>query len=113
MSSHDRASYAQYAKAMQHPGDFSGAVSQFFTQSADINVVHPFNDQKGADAYANKVLGTLQNAFEGLYRRDDIFMSGTFDGQNWISATGYSVGRFARDWIGIKATGKLSYLRYG
>ena len=40
-------------------------------------------------------------------------MAGQFEGQDWISSTGYYVGRFAQDWIGIKATGTLSYLRYG
>ena len=40
-------------------------------------------------------------------------MAGQFDGQDWISSTGYYVGRFAQDWIGLKATGTLSYLRYG
>ena len=113
MSSHDRSLYLRYAEALSHPNDFSGAIAAFFAADANINVVHPFNELHGADTYLNKFLRPLQNSFDGLYRRNDIFMAGQFEGQNWISSTGYYVGRFAQDWIGIKATGMLSYLRYG
>jgi len=40
-------------------------------------------------------------------------MAGEFEGQKWISSTGYYVGQFVRDWIGLKATKTLSYIRYG
>lgn len=113
MSSHDRSLYLRYAEALSHPNDFSGAIAAFFAADANINVVHPFNELQGADTYLNKFLRPLQKSFDGLYRRNDIFMAGQFEGQDWISSTGYYVGRFAQDWIGIKATGMLSYLRYG
>lgn len=113
MSSHDRSLYLRYADALRHPGDFSAAVTEFFAADANINVVHPFNALEGAEAYLSSFVRPLQQAFEGLYRRDDIFMSGQFDGKDWISSTGYYVGRFSRDWIGVKATETLSYLRYG
>lgn len=113
MSSPHRTSYLRYADALRHPRDFSNAASEFFAADADINVVHPFNGMTGAAAYINTVLRPLQQAFDGLYQRCDIVMAGEFDGQSWISATGYYTGRFAQDWIGIKATGTLSYLRFG
>jgi len=113
MSSHDRSLYLRYAEALSHPNDFSSAIAAFFATDANINVVHPFNELQGADTYLNKFLRPLQKSFDGLYRRNDIFMAGQFEGQDWISSTGYYVGRFAQDWIGIKATGMLSYLRYG
>ena len=113
MSIHDRSLYLTYAEALSHPGDFSSSASIFFAQDADINIVHPFNQLTGLDAYLNEFLLPLQHSFEGLYRRDDIFMVGEFKGQNWISSTGYYVGQFARDWIGLNATKTLSYLRYG
>jgi len=103
MSIPDRSIYLKYAKALSHPGDFSSNITSFFSEDADINIVHPFNQLKGLDIYL----------FIGLYRRDDIFMTGEFEGQNWISSTGYYVGQFVSDWIGITATKSLSYLRYG
>jgi hypothetical protein len=109
MSKNNRSFYLKYAVALSHPGDFSSNIAIFFGEDADINVVHPFNQLKGADTYLNEFLLPLQQSFEGLYRRDDIFMAGEFEGQNWVSSTGYYVGQFVSDWIGIKATKTLSY----
>ena len=113
MPAHDRSPYLRFAESLRHPSNFSDAVADLFAQDADINVVHPFNRLQGPDAYYNDFLRPLQHAFEGLFRRDDIVMSGQFEGQHWISSTGYYVGRFARNWIGLKATDTLCYLRYG
>ena len=88
MSIYDRSFYLKYAKALSHPGDFSSNITIFFSEDADINVVHPFNQLKGLDIYLKEFLLPLQHSFEGLYRRDDIFMAGEFEGQNWISSTG-------------------------
>ena len=84
MSINDRKLYLTYAKALSHPGDFSSNIASFYSEDADINVVHPFNQLKGADVYLNEFLLPLQYSFEGLYRRDDIFMAGEFEGQNWV-----------------------------
>ena len=113
MPINDRAFYLKYAEALKHPGDFSSRVTDFFANDADINIVHPFNQLNGSNAYLEEFLIPLQESFNGLYRRDDIFMLGKFEGQKWISSTGYYVGHFAKDWIGLRAAKKLSYLRYG
>ena len=113
MSTESRSFYLKYAEALRYPGDFSSRVIDFFNKDADINIVHPFNQVMGSNAYLELFVLPLQDSFKGLYRRDDIFMLGEFEGQKWISATGYYVGQFAKDWIGLTATEKLSYLRYG
>ena len=99
MSIHDRSFYLRYAEVLSHPADFSSSVRSFFVEDADINIVHPFNRLTGADVYFHKFLLPLQYSFKGLYRRDDIFMLGEFQGQIWISSTGYYVGKFVKDWI--------------
>ena len=76
MSTHDRSLYLHYAEALRHPSDFSGAIAAFFATKATINVVHPFNKLLGADEYLDTFLRLLQRSFDGLYRRDDIFMVG-------------------------------------
>ena len=113
MSDQNRYLYLKYADSLRHPNDFSKAISNFFTPEANINVVHPFNSLDGANAYISSFVIPLQRSFKGLYRRDDIFMSGSFEGQDWVSSTGYYVGHFEKDWIGLKATNTLCYLRYG
>lgn len=109
----DRTPYLNLADALKHPGEFGSAIGAFFTSDGNINVVHPFNDCDGGDTYYHKFIAPLQASFDGLFRRDDIVMAGEFEGQQWISATGYYIGHFARDWIGIRAPNRLSYLRFG
>ena len=109
----ERLFYLKYANELSHPKDFSNCVKNFFQEDAIINVVHPFNKLIGIKSYLEEFLLPLKSSFKGLYRRDDIFMSGEFEGQKWISSTGYYVGQFINDWIGIRASRKLSYLRYG
>ena len=109
----DRSPYLTYAVSLRHPSDLESGATRFFNENANISIVHPFNQMVGSKSYLEHFLLPLQNSFRGLYRRDDIFMSGEFEGQKWVSSTGYYVGQFVKDWIGISATGLLSYLRYG
>ena len=76
MSAHSRSFYLKYAEALRHSGDFSSNVTDFFTEDANINVVHPFNQVMGSNAYFEEFLLPLQRSFTGLYRRDDIFILG-------------------------------------
>ena len=108
-----RSPYLTYADSFRYPSDLESSITCFFNEDANINVVHPFNQITGSKVYLEHFLLPLQKSFRGLYRRDDIFMSGEFEGQKWVSSTGYYVGQFIEDWIGISATGLLSYLRYG
>jgi len=113
MSEQNRSLYLKYADSLRHSNDFSTSISEFFAPEANINVVHPFNSLTGANAYISSFVIPFQHSFKKLYRRDDIFMAGSFEGQDWVSSTGYYVGHFERDWIGLKATNTLCYLRYG
>ena len=107
----NRSLYLTYADGLKHPGNFTPAIQSFFNQDATINIVHPFNKLNGSKAYIEQFILPLQYAFKGLYRRDDILMVGDFEGQKWVSSTGYYIGQFAADWIGISPTLRLSYLR--
>ncbi len=109
----DRTPFLAFTAAQRHPGDFRPAFDAFFTPEANVNVVHPFNELAGGLGLYEQLISPLAAAFDGLYRRDDIVMSGSFEGQDWISATGYYAGRFSRDWLGIRASGELAYLRFG
>ena len=55
MSKNNRTLYLKYAAALSHPGDFSSNIAIFFGEDADINVVHPFNQLKGAEIYLNEL----------------------------------------------------------
>lgn len=113
MAGPDRTRFLAFIAAQRHPRDFRAAFDAFFAPGAQVNVVHPMNEVGDGAGYHAAFMAPLQAAFEGLYRRDDIVMAGKFEGADWISATGYYAGRFAKDWLGIKASGHLAYLRFG
>ncbi|MBV6657162.1 MAG: nuclear transport factor 2 family protein [Devosiaceae bacterium] len=108
----NRASYLAFIDAQRHPGDHRAAFERFYAPDAAVNCVHPINQLQGA-AIGERFLAPLTTAFVHLHRRDDIVMAGRFDGADWVSATGYYVGHWARPWLGIAPTGSLSYLRFG
>lgn len=89
------------------------AVRRFYAANATINVVHPFNEIAGADAYLVDFLVPLRSAFTHLRRSDYIAFSGNFEGAEWVTCTGYFIGQFDKPWLGIKPSGTLSYLRFG
>lgn len=89
------------------------ALRDFFAADAAINVVHPFNLCTGPEAFLARVLAPLRASFAGLHRRTDLVMGGRFEGADWVSSTGCFVGTFERDWLGIRATDRLAWLRHG
>jgi hypothetical protein len=38
---------------------------------------------------------------------------GAFEGRDFVATLGHYCGTFAADWLGIPATGRRSFLRYG
>lgn len=74
---------------------------------------HPFNEIIGATEVANRIWRPLGASFRDLRRCDDIFTGGSFEGADWISATGYLHGTFVENYLDIPATGNWAYLRYG
>ncbi len=89
------------------------AVKRTFSPDAVIRACHPFNEVGGSDAFYDAVLLPMMRSFDGLHRRDYILMSGNFEGEEWVSSTGYYAGRFSRDWLGIEANGQLAFVREG
>ena len=78
--------------------------------------MHPFYDQHGADAVAEVFWQPLRHAMTALQRREDIFIAGAnhIDGgrSRWVCGMGHFMGLFDRDWLGIPATGRMTFLRY-
>lgn len=74
---------------------------------------HPINQLHGIEAIDARLWRPLKAAFPDLERRDDIFMGGSFQGGDWIAATGHYYGTFAAPWLGIPPHRGWAYLRYG
>ncbi len=78
--------------------------------------MRPFYEQDGAAAVAAIFWLPLRDAFSSLQRREDVFFAGENDSGNekttWVVTMVKYMGLFDRDWLGIPATRKLTFLRY-
>ena len=89
------------------------AIDIFFDKDSRINIVEPLNEIKGKEELIYKFFSPMLNSFPDLYRRTDIFFSGIFEDQEWVTSSGHFVGTFTNNWMGIPANNQLTYLRYG
>ncbi len=94
-------------------GVMKQAVASFYARDAIINIVHPFNEQQGTEHYIEQFLAPLTHSLESLRRTEYIAIGGSFDDCDWLACTGYYNGNFVKDWIGIKSTNALAYIRFG
>jgi predicted ester cyclase len=74
---------------------------------------HPLNDKRGTAAVAAEVWTPLKTAMPDLERRDLIVVGGSYDGRDYVAMVGHYCGTFRSDWLGIPATGRPVFLRYG
>jgi predicted ester cyclase len=77
------------------------------------NGPHPLNRRQGLDAFIRDFWQPLQAAIPNVERRTDIMFGDTYNGADWVCATGYFSGSFAADWLGIPATGQQINIRFG
>jgi predicted ester cyclase len=95
------------------PENVGDLVRQYVHEEVVWNGPHPLNQIRGRDELISRYWQPLLHAFPHLRRRTDILFGGSFDGHDWVCATGYLIGRFMHDWIGIPATGAGTYIRFG
>ncbi len=90
-----------------------GRLEQLARPNSVWRVSHPMDLQAGVEAALANVYGPLKVAFPDLERRDAIFVGGTYQKRSYLAAMGHYCGTMRRDWLGIPATNKTIYLRYG
>ncbi len=74
---------------------------------------HPLNEMAGADAVLEQVWQPMLRAFPDIERRDLIFVGGRYQERDMVAAVGHYCGTMRRSWLGVPATGRPVYLRYG
>jgi len=94
--------------------DVEGVLSGYTTDDYFFRGMHPFYEQHGALAVADVFWKPFRKAFKPIQRRQDIFMAGTndIDGSDWVCSMGHLMGLFDEDWLGIRPTRKMTFLRY-
>ncbi|MGS4947100.1 ester cyclase [Meridianimarinicoccus sp. RP-17] len=77
---------------------------------------HPFGELHGAETVAARFWLPLHDALRHMRRREDIFFAGTNrlagDDGVWVVSMGHLMGLFDAPWLGLRPTGKLTFLRY-
>jgi hypothetical protein len=78
--------------------------------------MHPFHEQRGAEAVAEAFWRPFLSAMTRVQRRPDIVMAGLneIDGfqSTWVVCMGHLMGLFDRPWLGIRPTGRIAMLRF-
>lgn len=74
---------------------------------------HPLNEMRGVATVEASVWAPLIAAFPDLERRDLIVAGGGYQGRDYVATIGHYCGVFRADWLGIPATGRPIYIRYG
>ncbi len=95
------------------PGGAAAALAGLYAADAEWRGSHPLNEMRGADAIAASVWEPLLAACPDLERRDLILAGGSYEGRDYVAAVGHYCGTFQSSWLGIPATGRAIYLRYG
>ena len=77
---------------------------------------HPFNELSNAKEVSETFWQPFRNSFKNMQRRMDIFMAGKneIDGFKsvWVVSMGHLMGLFDNEWLGIKPSRKMAFLRY-
>ncbi|MDQ1902146.1 ester cyclase [Paracoccus sp. WLY502] len=89
------------------------ALSQLVAPDMQWYASHPMNGMIGTDAACAHIWRPLTAAFPDLERRDTIFLGGCYQSRTMIAALGHYCGTMQGDWLGIPATRKAVYLRFG
>jgi predicted ester cyclase len=93
--------------------DLSRRLAAVYHPDARWRGSHPLNEMQGLDAIESTVWRPLIESFPDLERRDTILVAGNSYGADLVGAVGHYCGTFRKDWLGIPATGRAMYLRYG
>lgn len=109
-----RRHYAAIASA--RPETVAGALAENTAPDWHWRGMHPFHEQRGADAVATAFWKPVLTSMSKVQRRPDVFMAGRseIDGFTsvWVVSMGHLLGLFDRPLLEIRPTGRIVMLRY-
>lgn len=98
------------------PGTIEQTIAPYVSPDWHWRGMHPFHEQRGAEAVARVFWTPLRNSLEPLQRRPDIFIAGENALESvtgvWVVEMGHLLGLFERPWLGIRPTSRIVMLRY-
>jgi len=93
--------------------EFADALARFAAPDCHWRAAYPMNEMSGHAEATARIWSPLIHAFPDLERRDTVFLAGVYDGKTFIAANGHYCGTMRHNWLGIPATNKTVYIRYG
>lgn len=101
-----------YWQTMQRGAGLS-ALGAFLHADVAWHGFHPMRHLNGIAEVSDRYWQPLLHALPDLIRRPYIFLSGHFEGGEWVCGTGELIGTFVRDWLGIPASRTSVCMRFG
>lgn len=109
-----RAHYDALAKAT--PDNVAGVLAERTSDDWHWRGMHPFYEQHGAQAVADSFWSPFLTAMTKVQRRQDIFIAGHNEIDNfqsvWVISMGHLMGLFDAPFLGIKPNRRIAMLRY-
>ena len=84
-----------------------------YLPDAVAHVSHPLNDIAGVTGIERQLWSPLRSSFARLERTHTMIAAGAFSGYDLVAILGHFRGVFVSDWLGIPATNKATWLRFG
>lgn len=98
------------------PSEVEAVFASYCAEDLHWRGYHPFNEIRGAARVAEAFWVPLKSCFSGVEHRLDILLAGDnmyeTPGGTWVVTMGHLMGLLDKPWLGIPATGKLTFLRF-
>ncbi|MGI8317171.1 ester cyclase [Halobacillus mangrovi] len=88
-------------------------IEHYYHKDAVLYCCHPINKVEGIDQIINTLYKPLVSSFPDLDKQSYILMSGEYQENHWVTATGNFVGTFKNDWLDIPASQHATWIRFG
>lgn len=94
-------------------GGVATAAAAIYHPDVQLRAAHPMNEVSGVSALVSTLWAPLMAALPDAERRDLMVVGGHYEGRDYVGMVGHYCGTFRNDWLGIPATGRPIYVRYG
>jgi predicted ester cyclase len=95
------------------PADLSAAASAVFAPDCRFHIAAPFDEVDSLRGWIETFLTPLKQALHHCARTHAIVAAGVYDGAVMVAIMGHWRGAFVRDFLGIPASHKPAWLRFG
>lgn len=105
--------FQEVNKAVSQKKEIAHVLEGYLSENVTWQAAAPFEKMTGIDSCTNSFWKPLIHAFPDLEFQPYILMSGTYQGQKWVSTTGNMIGTFQNPFLEILPHHQPAWLRFG